>query len=159
MSLKRDRDDDQTDYDNERNSKRRIVGPLDLEQAIRDEDEVQQQQQQLFEEQRTLSYPTTTGQASRAVAPVPFQQPTQLTTFSYSTERELTFDNSALRYYVEPPRGAKLSYGYERWVKQVEERGRIDSLLRALSRIRGDSTRQAAVKELGVVSWRGVMTK
>lgn len=71
----------------------------------------------------------------------------------------LAFDNSALRYYVEPPRGAKLNYGYEKWVKQVEERGRIDSLLRALSRVRRDPARQGAVKELGVVSWRGVMTK
>ncbi|KAF9446833.1 RAI1-domain-containing protein [Macrolepiota fuliginosa MF-IS2] len=121
-----------------------------------DDNEVEREQEQ---EQRQLSYPDTTTPLPRSVVPPPFQQPTQLMTFSYSEERELVFDDSALRYYVEPPRGAKLDYGYGQWVKQVEERGRIDSLLRALSRVRGDPTRQGAVKELGVVSWRGVMTK
>lgn len=156
MSLKRNRDIE-TGHDNanESDSKRSRSEPLDSEhRPTRDEDgELKQPVEQ------TLLYPNTTGPASKAVSSIPFQLPTQLTTFSYSPERVLAFDNSALKYYVEPPRGAKLNYGYERWVKQVEERGRIDSLLRALSQIRGDPTRQAAVKELGVVSWRGVMTK
>ncbi|EKM78837.1 hypothetical protein AGABI1DRAFT_121236 [Agaricus bisporus var. burnettii JB137-S8] len=95
----------------------------------------------------------------RNVVPTPFQQPTQLATFSYTPDRELVFDNSAMKYYVEPPRGVKLNYGYDQWIKQEEERGRIDNLLKALSRVRSDPTRHTAVKELGVVSWRGVMTK
>jgi len=71
-----------------------------------------------------------------------------------------------MKYYTEPPRGAKLDYGYERWIQrgEKEEKGRIDSLLLALERIRhgegqsGDAGKER-VKGLGVVSWRGVMTK
>lgn len=110
-------------------------------------------------EEESLSYPDITRPLPRNVVPTPFQQPTQLATFSYTPDRELVFDNSAMKYYVEPPRGVKLNYGYDQWIKQEEERGRIDNLLKALSRVRSDPTRHTAVKELGVVSWRGVMTK
>lgn len=110
-------------------------------------------------QEENLPYPDITQPLPRNVTPTPFQQPTQLTTFSYTPDRELVFDNSAMKYYVEPPRGVKLNYGYDRWVKQVEGRGRIDNLLKALLRVRSDPTRHTAVKELGVVSWRGVMTK
>lgn len=111
------------------------------------------------EKEEKLPYPDTRTPFPRSATPTPFQQPTQLITFSYSEKRELLFDDSALRYYVEPPRGAKLDYGYEKWVKQVDERGRIDSLLKALLRVRKDEKRVGMVRELGVVSWRGVMTK
>ncbi|KAF8910602.1 hypothetical protein CPB84DRAFT_1764102, partial [Gymnopilus junonius] len=40
----------------------------------------------------------------------------QLTTFSYTPEHVQEFTDSALRYYVDPPPGANLSYGFERWV-------------------------------------------
>ena len=86
--------------------------------------------------------------------PIPFQQPLPLLTFSYTPARELEFTDSALRYYVDPPRNADLAYGYERWVRRPDEKGRIDALLRAYSKLRMYST-----AGIGVVSWRGVMTK
>jgi len=110
-----------------------------------------------------LGYPPTSTRPTKRVT---LQQPLQLTTFSYTAQRELIFDNSAMKYYIEPPRGAKLDYGYERWIQrgEKEEKGRIDSLLLALERIQhgkgqdGEAGKER-VKELGVVSWRGVMTK
>lgn len=89
--------------------------------------------------------------------PPPFQQPLPLLTFSYTPSRTLEFTNSAMRYFVDPPRGADLGYGYDRWVRRPEERGRVDGLLKAWERIKsrgalGDS-------EVGVIAWRGVITK
>ncbi|KAH7102787.1 RAI1 like PD-XK nuclease-domain-containing protein [Auriculariales sp. MPI-PUGE-AT-0066] len=87
--------------------------------------------------------------------PPPLQQPSQLLSFSYTQERELVFDNSALRYYVEPPHGADLTYRYEHWNKRPEERGRLDTLLKACLRPEVASERTRA----NLVTWRGVMTK
>lgn len=89
--------------------------------------------------------------------PPPFQQPLPLLTFSYTPSRTLEFTNSALRYFVDPPRGADLGYGYERWVKRPEERGRIDGLLTAWEKIRSGGVLGGS--EVGVVAWRGVITK
>lgn len=69
----------------------------------------------------------------------------------------MKFDNSALKYFVEPPPGADLSYGYERWIRRPDEKGRIDALLRAWDRIREGSASGGG--GIGIVSWRGVMTK
>lgn len=86
-----------------------------------------------------------------------FQQPLPLLTFSYTPSRTLEFTNSALRYYVDPSRGADLNYGVGRWVRKAEGRGRVDGLLRAWEKIRRDmGGRDAGV---GVVGWRGVLTK
>ncbi|TFK49688.1 RAI1-domain-containing protein [Heliocybe sulcata] len=101
-----------------------------------------------------LAYPSVSK--ALQVKPVPFQQPTSLLTFSYTPSHDLVWDDSAMRYYADPPRGAELGYGYERWIKRPEERGRIDSLLKAWTRARD---RQGGMPEIGVVSWRGVMTK
>lgn len=109
-----------------------------------------------------LSYPSTTASAARTV---PFQQPSPLLTFSYTPARKLEFTDSALRYYVEPPNGADLRYGYERWVKRPEEKGRLDGLLNAILRVRERMERSEArsgslwLESVGVVAWRGVMTK
>lgn len=87
--------------------------------------------------------------------PPAFGQPQQLACFSYTPERELCFDNSALKYYVPAPLGADLGYRYEHWIKRPEERGRIDSLLRAIEQ-------KHVVEELkkgAFVAWRGVITK
>ena len=65
------------------------------------------------------------------------------------------FDNSALKYFVEPPRGADLGYRYDQWIRRPEERGRLDGLLEAWSKIKA----KGGLGEIGVVSWRGVMTK
>lgn len=90
----------------------------------------------------------------------PFQQPSQLISFSYTPEHEQEFTNSALRYFVDPPLGANLSYGYDRWTKRPDERGRVDALLKAISKVKKDIIESGAkFPEIGVISWRGVMTK
>ncbi|KAH7341449.1 RAI1 like PD-XK nuclease-domain-containing protein [Rhizoctonia solani] len=84
-----------------------------------------------------------------------FGQPQQLTCFSYTPKRELRFDTSALKYYIPAPINADLGYRYEHWIKRPEERGRIDSLLRAIEQEDVVGERKKGV----FVSWRGVMTK
>ena len=104
-----------------------------------------------------LAYPLK-GQSSGNSGPqIPFQQPTPLTTFSYNSKRELRFDDSALRYYVDPPNGADLRHGYERWVKRPEEKGRLDGLLKAWVKVRNDFP--DGFMNGGVIAWRGVMTR
>ncbi|KAH7915603.1 RAI1 like PD-XK nuclease-domain-containing protein [Hygrophoropsis aurantiaca] len=97
-----------------------------------------------------------------------FQRPSQLLTFSYTPSRTLEFTDSALRYFASPPRNADLGYAYDRWIRRPEERGRLDGLLHAWTRVKRDMKREheaAASKtswkapDVGVVSWRGVMTK
>nr|GAT48743.1 predicted protein [Mycena chlorophos] len=100
----------------------------------------------------SLPYPTTSG------ASPPFQQPTPLLSFSYTPAHELVFNDSALRYYVPPPARAKLSHGYDRWIRRPEERSRIDSLLRALSRAQSQK-HPALASGVGAVGWRGVLTR
>jgi len=91
---------------------------------------------------------------------IPFQLPSQLLTFSYTPEHVQVFDNSALRYYVDPPIGANLSYGHERWIRRPDERGRLDALLKAVVKIKEDTTKAgAALPHIGVVAWRGIITK
>ena len=109
---------------------------------------------------RKLSYPPQ----DKPAAPVPFQQPSQLLSFSYTPSRELEFTNSALRYYVPPPIGADLRYGYERWIKRREEKGRLDGLLQAAARYRtamntSGASGDAWLRDMSVMSWRGVITK
>ena len=100
-----------------------------------------------------LPYPSTSQSASRAV---PFQRPLPLISFSYNKDRELEFSDAAMRYYVDPPPGAYLGYGHERWIRRPEEKGRLDGLLRAISEIRKRGTGDPVIS---IVSWRGVMTK
>lgn len=84
-----------------------------------------------------------------------FQLPFQLITFSYSPSRVLEFNNSAMRYYTNPPLNADLNYAYDTWIKRPEERGRLDGLLRACMRNEVKLERLRA----NVISWRGVLTK
>ncbi|KAI9063505.1 RAI1-domain-containing protein [Trametes sanguinea] len=114
---------------------------------------------------RTIPYPSISS-SSQAIKPVPFQQPTGLLTFSYTPQRVLEFTNSALRYYIEPPRAADLRYGYERWIKRPEERTRLDGLLRAVERVMQKADSSAGpgsgakwLRDIAVVTWRGIMTK
>lgn len=91
---------------------------------------------------------------------VPFQQPTQLISFSYDASHTQEFDDSALRYFVHPRSGVDLSYGYDRWIKRPDERGRIDALLKAISKAKKDGIGKGVqFPGIGVVSWRGIMTK
>ena len=104
-----------------------------------------------------LTYPPKNPPSGRNGRPVPFQQPTTLTTFSYNSKRELLFDDSAMRYYVDPPQAADLRYGYERWVKRPEEKGRLDGLLKAWLKVRNGFP--DGIMNGGVIAWRGVMTR
>ena len=111
-----------------------------------------------------LPYPPL--HSSTSIQPVPFQQPTGLLTFSYTPQRVLEFTNSSLRYYIDPPPGADLRYGYERWIKRPEEKSRLDGLLRAMERLiektdtsMGFGSGQKWLHDIAVVTWRGVMTK
>lgn len=108
-----------------------------------------------------LSYPSPSETIRTSVS---FQQPSSLLTFSYTPEHQLEFTDSAMRFYVPPPQGADLNYGYDRWIRRPEERGRIDNLLRAVSkaRLRMDAhgnDGKAWLSSIGIISWRGVMTK
>ncbi|KAI0751676.1 RAI1-domain-containing protein [Daedaleopsis nitida] len=114
--------------------------------------------------QTFLEYPSTSS--TQPIRSVPFQQPTGLLTFSYTPERVLEFRDSALRYYIDPPPGADLRYGYDRWIKRPEEKTRLDGLLRAIERVMekadggvGPGSGQKWLKDISVVTWRGVMTK
>ncbi|KAG1737120.1 RAI1-domain-containing protein [Suillus paluster] len=107
-----------------------------------------------IESSGTLAFPSHSHPASH---PPAFQRPSQLLTFSYSPSRVLQFDDSALRYFVDPPRGADLNHGYANWIRRPEERGRIDGLLSAWSRFK--KSIQGQNPDIGVISWRGVMTK
>lgn len=118
---------------------------------------------------QSLSYPPK----DRPVHPVAIQYPSRLLTFSYDADRTLHFDDSAMKYFVQPPKNADLKYGYARWIKRWEEKGRIDGLLKAILKYRHDldgpnnepvphadgkiSTQW--LQQIKCVSWRGVMTK
>ena len=91
----------------------------------------------------------------KPTAPPPVQYPKLLLTYSHDPTRAMHFDNSALRYFREPPIGASLSRGYENWIKRPEGLTRLDTLLEALQQ-------KAAAPEAArcdVVTWRGIMTK
>ncbi|KAJ7031395.1 RAI1-domain-containing protein [Mycena alexandri] len=104
---------------------------------------------------QTLAYPALD---SPPVTATPFQRPTQIISFSYSPERELQFNDDALRYLASPPPRAQLAHGYDRWVRRPERRPRIDSLLRALSAGR-QKQHPALASGVGAVAWRGVLTR
>lgn len=101
-----------------------------------------------------LQYPDTSKHINKQT---PFQQPTQLISFSYNSSHTLEFNDSALRYYVDPPPRAKLSYGYERWIRKPDGRARIDGLLQAFAKAR--ETSDVPLHDVGVVAWRGVITR
>ncbi|CAE6414296.1 unnamed protein product [Rhizoctonia solani] len=103
---------------------------------------------------RVSQYTLPLEVSSKGPSPA-FGQPQQLICFSYTPNRELRFDTSALKYYVPAPINADLGYRYEHWTKRPEERGRIDNLLRAIEQEHVVGER----KKGAFISWRGVMTK
>ncbi|KAJ3537354.1 hypothetical protein NMY22_g5621 [Coprinellus aureogranulatus] len=105
--------------------------------------------------QFAISYPDV-RQPNAPVKQIPFQKPAQLMTYSHDAKHAQRFDNSAMRYYVDPPMGARLDYGYDRWIRKPDERGRLDGLLQAFLEMR---TKGGMLPDNGAVSWRGIMTK
>lgn len=85
-----------------------------------------------------------------------YQQPYQLVSFSTTPQRKLVFDDSALKYYVQPPPNADLSYRYQHWIKRPEEKSRLDGLLEACLR---NKQSRAETRRADAITWRGVMTK
>ncbi|KAL0574768.1 decapping endonuclease targeting mRNA [Marasmius crinis-equi] len=61
--------------------------------------------------------------------------------------------------------GVDLNYGYERWIRRPEERGRLDSLLKAVDKVcfregsDGIQEGKMRLRDISIVAWRGVMTK
>lgn len=111
----------------------------------------------------SLAYPPT-SHVTWSPHAIPFQKPQSLLSFSYSPSRLLEFSDSAMWYYVEPPGGADLQHGYDRWIRRPEEKGRIDGLLRGIAKIGSDKEKRGEssttwLRDVGMVSWRGVMTK
>jgi RAT1-interacting protein len=103
----------------------------------------------------TISYPDV-KQTNAPVRQIPFQKPTQLMSYSHDANHTQRFDNSAMRYYIDPPMGARLDCGYDRWIRKPDERGRLDGLLRAFLDMKAKG---GMLPDSGVVSWRGIMTK
>lgn len=143
-------------------SKRRLSSPPESEE--RSPKRLQSEEGPVAPTHTVVPYPST--DSSQSLRPVPFQQPTGLLTFSYTPKRVLEFNDSALRFYIDPPRGADLRYGYERWIKRPEERTRLDGLLRAVERVmqKTDQSLEPGsgkkwLKDISLVTWRGVMTK
>ncbi|KAF9267999.1 RAI1-domain-containing protein [Marasmius fiardii PR-910] len=144
---------------------------------------------QLEETGTVLSYPPL----NQPLKAPPFQLPTPLISFSYDEDHVQEFTDSALRYYkpipsdalggrgpngqsnrngrrdhvnrVEHGNGVDLNYGYDRWVRRPEERGRLDPLLKAVERVcyrDGSGENQEGklrLKDISIVAWRGVITK
>ncbi|KAG8936079.1 decapping endonuclease targeting mRNA [Tulasnella sp. 418] len=87
--------------------------------------------------------------------PLPMQRPWCLVTFSYDSSRVLEFNNSAMKYFKQPPYGASLQRGYEDWSKRPETRPRLDGLLQAINRAEVKKFAQRA----DFITWRGILTK
>ncbi|KAF9533915.1 RAI1 like PD-XK nuclease-domain-containing protein [Crepidotus variabilis] len=129
----------------------------EVESPSNDQGKVQNHETKAPTQLAFLAYPDLTRSKPSSVL---FQQPSQLTTFSYTPEHVQEFTNSAMRYFVDPPSGANLSYGFERWIRKPDTRGRLDALLKAISKVKRNVEEQnGKLPEIGVVSWRGVMTK
>ncbi|GJJ08011.1 hypothetical protein Clacol_002218 [Clathrus columnatus] len=118
---------------------------------------------------------------SSTSSPPSFQQPSQLLSFSNISvpcnvgrseinkdnlrERRVEWSNASMKYYISPPLGANLAYGYKRWIRKPEGRERLDTLLQACSRLDLDAgsecrTRiQAERQRADVITWRGIGTK
>ena len=105
-----------------------------------------------------IPFPDVKG-SQTSVKQTPFQLPTQITSYSHDEEHRQRFDNSALRYYVGAPVGARLDYGYDRWIRKPDSRGRLDGLLNALQELKKNPSTAAGVPPDGLVCWRGIMTK
>jgi RAT1-interacting protein len=117
-------------------------------------------QNQEHQSTSNLRYPSISSQSP--TRPTPFQKPVPLLTFSYNSSRVLEFTDSALRYFTQPPPYAKLNHGYDRWIRRPEQKGRVDGLVTAWDRLRRNmGTEGAGIRgmDVGLIAWRGVMTR
>jgi RAT1-interacting protein len=82
-----------------------------------------------------------------------YSKPKEIAHFSYSPQRELQFDRSALHYYHPKPTPIDLNSGYpERFIQRKGDIEPLDSLLLAIKHNR-------AQVHTAFCTWRGIMTK
>ncbi|KAF9019873.1 hypothetical protein BDZ89DRAFT_1072697 [Hymenopellis radicata] len=106
---------------------------------------------------RALDIQNDSGTGARAWTGPTFECLNSIISFSYDSNRTQKFDDSARRYFVDPPVGAQLSYGYDDWVPPPTEDGKLDDLLRAISRAR--SAGNLDLSQINAIALRGVMTR
>ncbi|KAF9026457.1 hypothetical protein BDZ89DRAFT_1067548 [Hymenopellis radicata] len=97
------------------------------------------------------------GTGPRAWACPTFECLNPILSFSYDSNHTQKFDDSARRYFVDPPVGAQLSYGYDDWVPPPTEDGKLDDVLRAISR--AQSAGNLDLSQINAIAWRGAMTR
>lgn len=97
--------------------------------------------------------------ASINPSPPHFSQPQLLSSFSYDGDRIQHFDDSSLKYFVQPskPRGLDLGRGFKEAVWKPEGSEGPDALLATLERL--DQSHDELLDSIKVVSWRGLLTK
>jgi RAT1-interacting protein len=84
---------------------------------------------------------------------IPYQQPTEISHFSYDEERRIKWDRSSLGYYLEPELPSNLSTGKSSFVKRDEDvNEHLDSLLMAIDRLETPAN-------VDFVTWRGMINK
>ncbi|KAF9019874.1 hypothetical protein BDZ89DRAFT_1072699, partial [Hymenopellis radicata] len=97
------------------------------------------------------------GTGARAWTCPTFECLKPIISFSYDSNHTQKFDDSARRYFVDPPIGAQLSYGYDDWVPPPTEDGKLDDLLRAISR--AQRAGNLDLSQINAIAWRGAMTR
>lgn len=136
-------------------AQKRGIHDVDQDPITKLEEEVRFGPRRRLESSHELGQKLELPSKSTPPTQVAFQKPYQLVSFSYTPQRELVFNDSALRFWVEPPRNADLNHRYAHWIKRKEERGRLDGLLKAAIHARCDETRSRA----RTICWRGVLCK
>jgi RAT1-interacting protein len=83
----------------------------------------------------------------------PYSQPKEMAHFSYSPQRELLFDRSALNYFLPKATPIDLNTGYpERYIQRKSDIEPLDSLLLAIKH-------QRVPIQTAFCTWRGIITK
>lgn len=91
--------------------------------------------------------------------PTPFQQPVQITSFSYDESRNLYHDDRSRKFYHPPPPRANLNRGFEEFVERDESvNEHLDSLLISLMKL-SKSEKNEQLGRANLITWRGMMTR
>jgi RAT1-interacting protein len=91
--------------------------------------------------------------------PTLFQQPVQITSFSYDEARRLHHDDRSRSYYHPPPPRADLNRGFEELIERDETvNEHLDSLLISLMKL-SEKGNADQLQKANLVTWRGMMTK
>lgn len=90
-----------------------------------------------------------------------FQQPVQITSFSYDESRNLHHDDRSRKFYHPPPPRADLNRGFEELIERNESiNEHLDSLLISLLRVsQSKEKKNEQLSKANLITWRGMMTK